>query len=85
MAFVTLEMGWKLEWVNFRKDVWDCYYEQGKKIGQKADRRVQIMIPETICGTHVGSWAPFLESLDNVSAGKAVLRLQCLHSRSKFQ
>ena len=24
-------MRWKLEWVNFRKDAWDCYYEQGKK------------------------------------------------------
>ena len=33
--FAALETSRKLDQVNFRKDFWDCYWEQGKKLANK--------------------------------------------------
>ena len=56
--FATSDTRGELGRVNFRKDFWDCYQEQRKKIGQQLTGRSPVTIPESITGRISGP-APF--------------------------
>ena len=53
-AFVNLKLRRKLGRLNFGKDFWDCFQEQGKN-WPIADRRVPSNNPRNNCGTFFGS------------------------------
>lgn len=65
LEFATLETRrprGRLDRVNFRKDLWDCYWGQGKnwpiaienEIRPIDDLRVPVTIPKTILGKRLG-------------------------------
>ena len=56
-AIAILETGKKLDKINFRKDLWDCYWEW-EKIGQWVTDTSPVTTPETIAG-RISAPVPF--------------------------
>ena len=71
IVFVTLKTRGKMGRVNFRKDVWDCYW------------RVPSYDPRNNCGTHFGSCSllvskvPISSSVYAIDPGSDMKRLFC--------
>ena len=74
IVFATLKTRGKLGRVNFRKDVWDCYW------------RVPSNDPRNNCGTHFGSCSllvskvPISSSVYTIDSGSDMKRLFCCTS-----